>query len=153
MIHFSCSKNNFSPAPCDGVRWLDQDADFALARAYWLELGQTLTRKTWDMAHQFGYTYAGLLAVNRMISCAAVWRYSPQCWEVAAVSTLPDFHRQGYSKRVVSFVTEYILNSGKVATCSTDDDNLAMIATARSVGFQVVSDELVWWNFPDLPDF
>jgi predicted GNAT family acetyltransferase len=153
MIHFSCRPKNFIPTAGGGVRWLDQDADFVLAQAYWRELGQTLTRKTWETAHQFGYTYAGLLAGSRIVSCAAVWRYSPQCWEVAAVSTLPDFRRQGYAKRVVSFITEYILSSGKLATCGTDDDNLAMIATALSVGFQVVPEELVWWNFPDMPDF
>jgi predicted GNAT family acetyltransferase len=153
MIHFSCTVKTFIPSPVDGVRWLEQAVDYPLAEAYWRELGQTLTRKTWDMAHQFGYTYAGIQAFGRLISCAAVWRYSPQCWEVAAVSTMPGYRRQGYAKRVVSFITEYILSSGKVVTCSTDDDNQAMIATAKSVGFQVVPEDHVRWSFPDIPGF
>jgi len=153
MIHFSCTVNDFLPVPTDSVRWLDQEADFISAQAFWLELGQPLSRKTWDMAHQFGYSYAAILLGRRILASAAAWRFSPDCWEVAAVSTLPAFRHQGYSMRVVAFVTSYILQSGKLATCCTDDDNAAMIATARSVGFQVIPREKVWWSFPDLSDF
>jgi predicted GNAT family acetyltransferase len=153
MIHFSCTRQNFLPVSSDNVRWLDQVATFPLAQAYWNEMGQSLTQKTWDMAHQFGYSYAAIVEELRGVSIAAVWRYSPDCWEVAAVSTLPGLRRRGYSKRVVAFVTSYILESGRLATCCTDDDNMAMIATARSVGFQVISEQLVWWDFPNLPDF
>ncbi len=153
MIHFSCTVNDFLPVPTDGVRWLDQEADFKSVQAYWLELGQPLSRKTWNMAHHFGYSYAAILLGTRILSCAAAWRFSPDCWEVAAVSTLPAFRSLGYARRVVAFVTGYILSSGKLATCCTDDNNTAMIATAKSVGFQVIPREMVWWSFPDLPDF
>jgi len=54
----------------------------------------------------------------------------------AAVGTLDEFRRRGYATRVVAFVTAYILAPGRVATCSTDEDNVAMRATARRVGFQ-----------------
>ena len=65
----------------------------------------------------------------------SVWRYSETAWEAAAVRTQPDVCRRGYAKAAVSFVTAYILDSGRRATCTTGSDNLAMQRTARSVGF------------------
>ena len=69
------------------------------------------------------------------------------------MSTLDGFRRKGYAKRIVSFVTAYILASGRLAMCSTDDGNIAMIATARRVGFQKIPQEKVWWVYPSLPEF
>jgi hypothetical protein len=54
---------------------------------------------------------------------------------------------------VVSFVTAHILAADRLATCSTKDENAAMIATARSVGFLIVLAEAVWWKYPELPGF
>jgi hypothetical protein len=36
---------------------------------------------------------------------------------------------------------------------ATADDNVAMTATAMSVGFRLISPEKVWWKYPELPDF
>ena len=54
------------------------------------------------------------------------------------MGTLEGFRRRGYATRVVAFVTAHILASGRVATCSTGEDNIAMRATARGVGFREV---------------
>jgi predicted GNAT family acetyltransferase len=138
MISFVCSVQDLIPLDATGIRWLEQDADYALARAYWGARGQDLSRDTWEGAHASGYRYAALVREGRILSCAAAWRYSDEAWEVAAVGTLDEFRRQGYATRVVAFVTAYILASGRVATCSTGEDNVAMRATARRVGFREV---------------
>jgi len=141
------------------VRWLDWESDYDLASTIWpeefpLELG------TWQEARQLGYRYCGVVerqhverrrverrhverrrvderpvGGQRLLSIAAVWRYSETAWEVAAVRTQPDARRQGYAKAAVSFVTAHILDSGRRATCTTGADNVAMQRTAESVGF------------------
>ena len=69
------------------------------------------------------------------------------------MSTLEGFRRRGYAKRVVSFVATFILASGRLAMCSTGDGNVAMRATAKSVGFREVPKEDAWWGYPRLPEF
>jgi len=138
MISFVCSKQDLIPVDATGIRWLEPEADYALARAYWRGHGQDLSRDIWEGAHASGYRYAALVREGQILSCAAAWRYSDEAWEVAAVGTLEGFRRRGYATRVVAFVTAYILASGRVATCHTDEDNIAMRATARRVGFREV---------------
>ena len=136
MVHLTCTQNDLTSLNCSSVRWLDRDADFELAREFWLALQQELTYPEWVEAHVLGYTYAAIVEEGKVISCAAVWRYSEQAWEVAAVVTRDGYRRRGYAKQVVAFVTAYILRNGRLATCTTHDDNTAMIATAKSVGFK-----------------
>lgn len=79
---------------------------------------------------------------------AAVWKYCDTAWEAAAVGTRPatrtrhargaSVRRRGFGKAVVSFVTNTILEAGRLATCSTSGDNIAMQRTAAAVGFYVV---------------
>jgi RimJ/RimL family protein N-acetyltransferase len=153
MIFFACTDENLVPINHENVRWLAKDTDYELARHYWNVWGQTLSFSTWEKAHEYGYQYAAIMGDERIISSAGVWRFSEECWETAAVSTLESYRGKGYSKSVFSFITSYILKSGRVATCSTSDDNVAMIATAKSVGYQEVPAGKVWWNYPQLPDF
>jgi len=121
------------------VRWLDWERDYALASTTWPD-EHPLDRETWQEARQLGYRYCGVVARRpaggvRLLSIAAVWRYSESAWEVAAVRTQPDARHCGYARAVVSFITAHILDSGRRATCTTGADNVAMQRTAESVGF------------------
>lgn len=154
MRYFTCAQADLLAVDTSDVRWLDPDADYSLARQYWLGIsGADLAQSTWVKAHEYGYQYAAILKAGQIISMAAVWRFSPTAWEVAAVSTLPAHRCQGHSRKVIAFVTAYILAAGRLATCSTEDNNQAMAATAKSAGFQEIPAAQVWWKFPDLPDF
>ena len=129
-----CTPTTYQVTDTSGVRWLDRDADFELARALW-PAEQPLSRHDWEEAHDAGYRYCGVIEGGRLVAMAAEWRYSEEAWEAAAVRTLDDYRRRGHGKRVVAFVTAHILTSGRVATCHTASDNLAMIRTALSVGY------------------
>ena len=153
MVYFTCTPQDFIPIPTPGVRWLSPQQDYPLAKAYWAALNQKLAESTWLKAHEFGYQYAAILAEGQVLSCAAIWRFSDTAWEIAAVGTLPGQRRRGHSRQVVAFLTAYTLEAGRTATCSTADENAAMIATAKSVGFQQVPAEKAWWVYPTLPDF
>lgn len=66
------------------------------------------------------------------------FRADPAAWELAAVSTLPEYRLHGCSRQVLSFLTSAILYSGRLATCTTMETNQGMIATALSIGYQIV---------------
>ena len=153
MVYFSCTKDTFIPSEMTRVQWLQKDLDYEVAQWYWQQLQSPMTYKTWITAHAYGYQYAVIMEEDKPITCAGVWRFSDAAWEVAAVSTLAPYRNRGYAKQVVSFVTAYILGANRLATCSTNDENTAMIATAKSIGFQVAPQKAVWWKFPELPDF
>lgn len=153
MAFFCCTKETIIPVDSSGVRWLDPNADCERAIAYWAELGHVLRQGTWLQAHGHGYRYAGLVRCERVLSCSAVWRFSEECWELAAVTTLESHRRRGYAKQTASFVTAHILEEGRSASCSTNDDNMAMIATAESVGYRRIPADQVWWTVPTLPEF
>jgi predicted GNAT family acetyltransferase len=117
------------------VRWLDREQDYGLAQAVWNDRDITLTQDSWREARESSYRYCAVVECGMIIAIAAVWCYSEQAWEVAAVWTKPEARRQGYALSVVSFVTAFILETGRRATCSTDADNVAMQRTAESAGF------------------
>lgn len=152
-VYFSCTNDTFFPADLTRVQWLQKDLDFKVAQWYWQQRQCPLTYKTWITAHAYDYQYAVIMEGDKPVTCAGVWRFSDTAWEMVAVSTLTPYRKRGYAKQAVSFVTAYILGANRLATCGTNDENTAMIATAKSVGFQIVPQEAVWWKYPELPDF
>ena len=79
-----------------------------------------------------------IIEEGRMISRAAIWQRSEDAWEVAAVSTVPEYRRKGYGEAVVRYCLAKILEAGKAATLTTRDSNTAMIKTAFKAGFKEV---------------
>src|ERR671922_2897195 len=136
-IEYECTRQTFRLWPFSAVRWLDWDTDYSLAQSMWPE-SLPLTQEIWQQARREKYTYCAVIEGNQIQSMAAVWKYSDTAWEVAAVGTRPAMRRRGYAKAVVSFVTAYILDAGRLATCSTASDNIAMQRTAESIGFYPV---------------
>ena len=133
-INLECVAATFQPRQPHAVRWLDVEADYPLARDFW-----TFPISLEDLLgfRDEGYQYCAVINQGRIISMAAIWRYSDLAWELAAVSTRPEFRRQGCGQSVASFVTAAILDQGRRATCLTAVDNVAMQRTAQSVGFYV----------------
>ena len=152
MVSLVCTKQDLIPMDHTSIRWLKPDTDHELAKEYWGEREQDLSYEPWVQAHKLGTQYAALVQDDKIVSRAGVWRYSDEAWKVAAVSTLDGFCHKGHTKRIGAFVAAYILASGRLATCSTDDGNIAMIATAKRVGFQKIPEERVWWVYPLSPD-
>ena len=134
-IGMVCTAETFRPCYTVDVRWLDWDEDFELARELWARAEYDLSKDEWLSFRDSGYTYCGVVVDGRIASRAAVFTRTKTEWEAAAVWTLDGYQHRGYAKSVVSFVTQSILDSGHLATCHTDHDNAAMIATARGVGF------------------
>jgi hypothetical protein len=154
MKYFLCTPSDFLPATTPAqVRWLDPLHEYDLACAYWQQFQIALPPETWLKAHDYGYQYAAHFEEGQVLSLAALWRFSERVWEVAAFSTLAAHRPYTCSKAVASFVTRHILESGRWATFSANDDNNVMIATAQSLGFREIESEQILWTYPLLPDF
>ena len=137
MLRLECTTKTFRPVDFGQVRWLDWEHDFGLAQDFWPP-DKPLTRDVWDGARRDGYRYCAIVLEGHIASMAARYCYSAQEWMVAAVATSTPFRRRGLAKSVVSFVTDDMLSSGRLATCFTAEDNVAMVRTAESVGFRTV---------------
>lgn len=135
MITLTCDRSSFEPTDFSNVRWLDWDADFERAQRFWPPYAP-LSRQIWDQARRDGYRYCAIIEGGEIAAIATEYRFSDEAWMVAAVRTGALFRRRGYGKSVVSFVAAHILAAGRLATCVTRDDNIAMIRTAESVGFR-----------------
>lgn len=79
-----------------------------------------------------------IYADDKIIARAGIWKYSDNAWEVAGVSTLPEYRCKGYGTILVRHCIAKILEKGKAATCSTESKNIPMIKTALKAGFKAV---------------
>jgi predicted GNAT family acetyltransferase len=133
-VEYECTLQRFHPVMSYPVRWLEWEQDYPLVQQFWPEQ----TAQGWREARQQGFQYCAVVEHDQIQALAAVWRYSEDSWEAASVYTRPEMRGRGYAKAVVTFVTAYILEAGKRATCSTTHDNRAMQRVIESVGFQRV---------------
>lgn len=140
-LEFECTKETYRPGRHDIVRWLDPYFDLGLVRESWESWLQPPTQETWDALHQQGYRYCAIIYQGLIVAVAAVWTYSEEAWELAAVHTHPDFRRLGCAKATCAFVTDYIIRNHRRATCHTTDTNEGMIAVLKGLGYRLVPEE------------
>ena len=82
-----------------------------------------------------GCFYCAVFKSGKIVSTASVEKYSDDKWETASVRTLKEERGKGYAKMICYFVTKYILNNGRIATCHTREDNYAMQKVICFLGF------------------
>ncbi|HEY3059031.1 MAG TPA: hypothetical protein VGL99_08680 [Chloroflexota bacterium] len=82
--NLACTVETFKPVSTERVRWLDENADYALAHTAWAANGVPLTREDWHAAHAEGFRYCGIVEDERLVASAAAWAYSDAAWELAA---------------------------------------------------------------------
>ncbi len=131
-----CDSDAFRPVLMHSVRWLDWDLDFDLAAAMSFRSGE-LSHEDWLSARARGFEYCAVIEEGSAVARAAVWRYSEERWEVAAVWTRGDRRNRGMAKSTVSFATASILDAGRLATLHAQPTNSAMLRAATSVGFRI----------------
>ncbi len=142
MPKMICTPQTFIPQPWHAVRWLSEESDYELAADFWLRVGSPLARETWQQAiQQYQFRYAGAFYENTLLAIASLIPYSPVAWELGAVGTDEPYRRQGYGKQVTALVTAAILVEVPIATCTTDDNNEAMIRTALSIRYRIADKE------------
>jgi RimJ/RimL family protein N-acetyltransferase len=132
-LEFTCTHATFRPDLRHPVRWIGVEADYARVRAYWPD---ELPREEWYSFADMGYTYAAVLEQDVIVAMGAVWHWSEVAWEAAAISTAESHRQRGYAAAIMTFLTQHILDSGRLATCGTAVNNIAMQRTMLHVGYQ-----------------
>lgn len=61
--------------------------------------------------------------------------------EIGAVATVPEQRNKGFCKALISEMALRILNNGKAATLTTEQENLPMRAAAAAIGMKELSKE------------
>ena len=119
------------------LRWLDATGDYEIFLAHLRERNPQAQfgLERWSKLAEDGITYCGLFKGGVMIARAAVERYSRDAWETADVQVFTAERGKGYAKQICHYVTEYILRSGKHATCRTESDNMPMQNVILALGF------------------
>jgi len=82
-----------------------------------------------------GCTYCAAFADGDIVAMAAVEKYSDDKWETADVRVMRSERGKNYAKQICYFVTKFILDNGRIATCRTEEDNIPMQKVIHSLGF------------------
>lgn len=134
-VKYVCEKSMFKPVDFSNVRWADDESDYEPMREFISDFGNDLFVTDWLSHASRGYTFCAVFNDDKISSRAAILKHTDTAWEVAAVATRKAVRNQGFAKQVVSYITEHILRSGRVAILNTAEDNIAMRKTVESLGF------------------
>ncbi|MBO4883825.1 MAG: GNAT family N-acetyltransferase [Clostridia bacterium] len=73
---------------------------------------------------------------DEIVSFAAPFSFREGETEIGAVATIPDQRNKGYCKALISEMAFRILDQGKAATLTTDQNNYPMRAAAKAIGMR-----------------
>ena len=133
--------NRFMPNDDITIKWLKMPDDFDLFCEHLSERGPLAKDFTVDVVLDWerqGITYCGLLKKGKMVARSAVERYLPDKWETADVRVWASERGNGYARQICCFVTKFILENNKTATCRTEDYNIPMQHVINALGFKKV---------------
>lgn len=141
VIKFVCTKDDFKGKADERVAWFDAFENYDMLNEFFGKHDKKLMESKEAYFEDFDFTewddYV-IIENGEIIARAGIWKVNDTEWEVAGVSTLPKYRKQGYGEAVVRSCIAKILDEGKIATCTTKTTNTAMINTALKAGFKVV---------------
>ncbi|MCL2404253.1 MAG: GNAT family N-acetyltransferase [Defluviitaleaceae bacterium] len=70
------------------------------------------------------------------VARGAVEPLTDEVWEAADMRTAKVYHGKGFAKEMLRFLSQYIIEHGKIASCRTEEDNVAMQKVIKSVGYK-----------------
>lgn len=130
-----------SPDAKSEIRWLNLPDDlyamhlFSLNRQPSVIFNKKESLEFFQKCHENGEIYCAVFINERIVATAAVEKYTQDKWETGSVMVLRSERNKGYAKQICYFVTKFILDSGYIATCRTEEHNIAMQKVIRSLGF------------------
>jgi predicted GNAT family acetyltransferase len=136
-VKLRCTKRTFRPILSEKTRWWAKD-DWREHRTATYPPFLAHHKKTWDRLYRQGYRFCATLKKGRIIAAAGLWPRYKDCWEVIAVGVKHGMRSKGLGRAIVAFVTDEILKTGRMATLTTNINNIAMQRAARAVGFKTI---------------
>lgn len=141
IVRFVCSKADFSSFKDGRVEKFDAFENYDMLNRFFGEHDKSLMQPKEEYFSEFDFDKWEdyVIIINDEIAArAGIWKKSDDMWEVAGVSTAPKYRKMGYGEAVVRYCVAEILRRGRVAACTTEKTNTAMIKTALKAGFVVV---------------
>ena len=122
------------------IRWLKMPGDYDLFCEHLRERypGKEFLINNWLNWEKQGILYCGLFKDDKMVARAAAEKYLEDKWETADVRVWAAERGKGYAKQICYFVTKFILENNKIATCRTEEDNIAMQNVINALGFRKI---------------
>ena len=116
------------------VRELDWHKDLAVIQRFYARFTDTPVNPD-----EFDQTVGNPLAVMKdeeIVSFAIPLSFRDGETEIGGVATVPEQRNKGLSKALIAEMAFRILNSGKAATLTTEQENLPMRAAAAAIGMR-----------------
>lgn len=144
VVKFICTKNDFKGITDDRVEKFDAFENYDMLNEFFGKHDKKLMEK--KDTYFDGYDFEAwedyvIIENGEIVSRAGIWKVNDECWEVAGVSTLPEYRKRGYGEAVVRSCIAKITDSGKTATCTTKITNIPMINTALKAGFKKLRED------------
>ena len=70
------------------------------------------------------------------VARGAVEPLNDNVWEAADMRIAKVYRGKGFAKEMLRFLSQYIIEHGKIASCRTEEDNEAMQAVIKSIGYK-----------------
>lgn len=121
------------------VRDLDWHKDLAVIQKFYARFTDAPINPD-EFDQTVGFPSA-IMDENGIISFAIPLSFREDETEIGAVATVPEQRNKGFCKALISEMALRILNNGKAATLTTEQENLPMRAAAAAVGMKELSKE------------
>lgn len=122
------------------IRWLKMPEDYDIYCEHLRERypDRIFSVDDWLKWDEEGTPYCGLFKEGKMVARAAAEKYLDDKWETADVRVWCSERGKGFAKQICYFVTKFILENNKIATCRTEEDNIAMQHVINALGFKII---------------
>ena len=121
------------------VRDLDWHKDLAVIQRFYARFTDAPINP--DEFDQTVGSPSAIMDENGIISFAIPLSFREGETEIGAVATVPEQWDKGFCKALISEMALRILNNGKAATLTTEQENLPMRAAAAAIGMKELSKE------------
>ena len=95
-----------------------------------------MTRKRWRKIIQADIGYYGLFVDEKMVARACVEKLTDHYWEISDVRVAREHRNRGNATAICAFLTDEILQNGKIPTIRTERDNAAMRKVIQKLRFR-----------------
>ncbi len=121
------------------VRDLDWHKDLAVIQKFYARFTDAPINP--DEFDQTVGSPSAIMDENGIISFAIPLSFREGETEIGAVATVPEQRNKGFCKALISEMAFRILDNGKAATLTTEQENLPMRAAAAAIGMRELSKE------------
>jgi len=125
--------------PQSNIVWLTAH-DVVKFNEHLLLVGQTPSKESQfnTMVQVGGVRYCLLYHDGLAVARGAVEPLDNNVWEAADIRTAKAYRNRGFATEILRFLSQHIIEHGKIASCRTEEDNEAMRAIIEAIGYQQI---------------